>query len=228
VQLPPSEPEPDSAGRTTFETRIRPLLDDRCAVCHADPAMAPAFLSRNPEVYDTVIAWPSLVRIDEPERSRLITKGEHDGPAWEQSQIDAILAWLEVEADPAEDVVVPDDEDDPVEDDGEVIPDDPLCRDLDAFASMARPPLDEQCGNCHGGGGAEAVLALDLTPPPEARAVVCDEVAGFVDRDRPMSSLLFTVVDPNEAPTHPFDFNGNWPDFGAFRTALLQWINDSD
>lgn len=230
VPLPPTEPEPDSAGRTTFETTILPLLEDRCAVCHADPAMAPAFLTRNPDVYDTVMAWPSLVVVEAPEQSRLITKGEHDGPAWEQAQVDEILAWVAIEANPPEEPIVPDD-DDPIddgEDDGEAVPDEPLCRDLEAFATLARPALDDRCGNCHAGDDEEATLALDLTPPPEARAVVCTEVAGFVDRDRPMASLLFTAVDPLESGTHPFDFNGSWPTFGEFRTSLLQWINDSD
>lgn len=229
VPLPPTEPEPDTAGRTTFETTILPLLEDRCAVCHADPAMAPAFLTENPDVYDTVMAWPSLVVVETPEQSRLITKGDHDGPAWEQAQVDAILEWLAIEANPVEPIVPDDDDDDPVDDDdGEVVPDEPLCRDLEAFASLARPALDDKCGNCHAGDDDEATLALDLTPPPEARAVVCAEVAGFVDRDRPMASPLFTAVDPLEEGAHPFDFNGSWPTFGEFRTTLLQWINGSD
>ena len=88
--------EPTTARRA-FDATVAAKLDARCRFCHGDPAMAPAFLLGVPTVYDTVMAWPSLVDLDAPEQSRLLTKGDHDGPSWTDEEAAAVRAWIVLE-----------------------------------------------------------------------------------------------------------------------------------
>jgi hypothetical protein len=104
AELTASDPQrPDFAdaaptpARRAFDATVMPKLEARCQFCHGDPAMAPAFLVGSPDPYATIKAWPSLLVLDEPEQSRLLTKGDHDGPAWTDAEASDVLAWLRLE-----------------------------------------------------------------------------------------------------------------------------------
>lgn len=81
------------ADAIDFETEIQPLLVDRCADCHQNPSIAPAFLA-GADMYETVIGWPDLVVPGEPGESLILTKGAHRGPAWEAAEARLIGDWI--------------------------------------------------------------------------------------------------------------------------------------
>ncbi|HJK93759.1 MAG TPA: hypothetical protein RMH26_23675 [Polyangiaceae bacterium LLY-WYZ-15_(1-7)] len=86
--------EDDLEARYTSEGQ--PLLDSRCVACHEADRTGPAFLEA--PAYETLFAYPSLVDLDDPAGSRLLTKGAHAGPAWTATEAATVRAWLEAEA----------------------------------------------------------------------------------------------------------------------------------
>ena len=94
----PSGDTAGSSARDVFEARVQPLLAATCASCHAAGTGAPIFLAPDPDVYTSVTGWPALVNRRDPGSSRLLTKGEHAGPAWTGAQAAIIRGWLDVEA----------------------------------------------------------------------------------------------------------------------------------
>lgn len=87
-----------SSARDVFEANVQPLLAASCRSCHASGTGAPAFLAPDPDVYTSVTGWPALVNRRDPGSSRLLTKGEHAGPAWTTAQAAIIRRWIEAEA----------------------------------------------------------------------------------------------------------------------------------
>jgi mono/diheme cytochrome c family protein len=87
---------PDS--KAFFDREVMPLLDVQCVACHAPGRTGPAFIVADPDVYSSVLDWPALVNLRDPGSSRLLTKGEHSGPAWNGDQAATVRAWLDLEA----------------------------------------------------------------------------------------------------------------------------------
>lgn len=83
-------------ARAMFEAEVEPLIDAYCARCHADPVVAPVFVDPV-DTYAVVMAYPGLVIPGQPDRSSLITKGEHNGPAWTPSQEQIVREWIQAE-----------------------------------------------------------------------------------------------------------------------------------
>lgn len=89
------------SARAYFTQKVLPLLTPTCAGCHkTDGGVGPAFLkSGSTEVYDPypiVFAWNNFV-VDNPDLSQLLKKGQHEGPALNMDQSDAVLTWLLLE-----------------------------------------------------------------------------------------------------------------------------------
>ena len=81
-----------------FETRVQGMLETRCGGCHGAARSAPDFLRPDPDVRTTLLAYPALIDLASPRTSRLLTKGEHSGPALIASEADLIRTWIELEA----------------------------------------------------------------------------------------------------------------------------------
>lgn len=91
-------------GLDLFNAAVRPILDQRCAGCHAAiGGVGPSFMK--PDAYDTILAWPGMITRD-PALSLLLTKGPHtrpgggkDDPSYlSDAEKAAVFAWLAIEA----------------------------------------------------------------------------------------------------------------------------------
>ncbi len=211
-----------TAARLEFDETVMPRLEARCRFCHGDPAMAPAFLVGSPDPYPTVKSWPSLVVLAEPGQSRLLTKGDHDGPPWTEGEAADVLAWIVLEQ--REALALPGEPAAPEEGAAEV---DERCADLAVFSTTAGPALEEHCASCHAGADAPATASLDLSGVGQTVAA-CGRVISQIDLVDPMRSALFTEVDPLAEETHPFRFGGDYTAFRTFRTEVLQWVLDRE
>lgn len=87
-------------ARTFFVEHAAPLLKEKCAQCHnGQHSYAPGFLRSQPDGYDSLVSSAAVVDFDVPAASRLLVKGVHDGPAWQEAEKrDKLLPWLELEA----------------------------------------------------------------------------------------------------------------------------------
>lgn len=83
---------------TYFSTRVGPTLESRCGGCHGADRTGPDFLRPDPDVRTTLLSYPALVDLTRPASSRLVTKGEHSGPALSASEIETVESWIELEA----------------------------------------------------------------------------------------------------------------------------------
>lgn len=83
-------------ARARFEAEVEPLIDLRCASCHADAVVAPVFVDAA-DTYAAVMGYPGLVIPGAPERSSLIMKGLHSGPAWTVAEDATVRGWIEAE-----------------------------------------------------------------------------------------------------------------------------------
>ena len=81
---------------TLFASAVAPLLDNRCAVCHADASRGPGFMEGG-DVYAAIKGWPGLVAPGNPGASSLLSKGSHAGPAWNGTEQETITAWIQAE-----------------------------------------------------------------------------------------------------------------------------------
>ena len=81
-----------------FSTRVEPLMRTRCMGCHAADRTGPAFLVAEPDLRTSLLAWPALVDLDTPGDSRVVTKGEHSGPAWTATEVGIVERWITIEA----------------------------------------------------------------------------------------------------------------------------------
>jgi mono/diheme cytochrome c family protein len=83
--------------RLFFAGRIVPLLESRCAACHAPGRDAPAFLTPEPDLYTGVTEYANLINRSLPGSSPILTKGRHAGPEWTGPQAEIVRRWLELE-----------------------------------------------------------------------------------------------------------------------------------
>lgn len=104
--LPPMDTGPGGdAGpsgddpRALYERDVHPQMLADCAVCHEPGGVARyAFINTPVDDYAAAFALSGFVDLMNPEQSRILAKGVHDGPAWRPEQHDAILNWIEAEA----------------------------------------------------------------------------------------------------------------------------------
>jgi hypothetical protein len=86
------------SAQAFFEDRVEGMLDDRCGGCHGAGRSAPDFLRPDPDVRTTLLGYPALLDLASPGDSRLVTKGEHTGPALSASQESDVVRWIALEA----------------------------------------------------------------------------------------------------------------------------------
>jgi hypothetical protein len=86
------------AAAMFFSTRVEPMLAGRCGGCHLPGRTGPDFLRGSPDVRTTLLEYPALVDLESPRTSRLLTKGEHDGPALPAGDAELVRTWIEMEA----------------------------------------------------------------------------------------------------------------------------------
>lgn len=86
------------SARDSFASNVEPLLRENCVACHKADRTGPPFLAEEPDLYTTLMSYPALVDVSNPANSRLLTKGEHDGPAWTDTEASTIRAWIDLEA----------------------------------------------------------------------------------------------------------------------------------
>jgi mono/diheme cytochrome c family protein len=94
----------ERAARKKWEATAYPVFRDNCATCHAGSRPNIEFLlgATALEVYDSIKAYdPPVMNVDAPGSSRVLSKGQHDGPALNAEQSGAILSWLQAERDAA-------------------------------------------------------------------------------------------------------------------------------
>lgn len=89
------EDPPAAKPRETFEREVLPLLNANCKGCHVDAEHG--WMKAAPDEYTSVMAWPHLVEVLTPESSQLLTKGQHQGPAWTVEQAATVLSWIVLE-----------------------------------------------------------------------------------------------------------------------------------
>lgn len=87
-------------GSDLFQRNVAPILEQRCAFCHAgnNPADGPDFMGRvQADYYGAITNDPRFLSA-RPEDSQLILKGEHTGPAFTAAEEQTVTAWLLREA----------------------------------------------------------------------------------------------------------------------------------
>ena len=99
---PPLDAPVRLSARTIFDTQVLPLVLPSCGGCHkVQGGTGPAFLaSISPTNYDPYLitsTWPGFISTS-PELSALLTKGQHEGPAFTLDQYATVLSWLSQEA----------------------------------------------------------------------------------------------------------------------------------
>jgi hypothetical protein len=105
VETPPGDiPQLMSAGEKLFGDYIMPLLEQRCASCHADPSdsyMAPDYLGTSKSMYyDMLVKNVAMVSCD-VENSILLVKGfdkNHPGGDLSSDEREKVTTWLSTEA----------------------------------------------------------------------------------------------------------------------------------
>lgn len=92
----------ERTARQKWETTAFPVFRDNCQTCHNGSRPNIEFLAglKVFEVYDSIKAYdPPVMNVEAPGSSRVLSKGQHDGPQLTAEQSAAILAWLQAERD---------------------------------------------------------------------------------------------------------------------------------
>jgi len=98
-------PEEAKALRAWREKAL-PQIAANCLSCHDGSRALIGFVAGGNDVAmrDTLVVYtPTVVNLDAPGSSRLLTKGLHEGPALNASQTSDILEWIQAERDAAPD-----------------------------------------------------------------------------------------------------------------------------
>ena len=84
-----------------------PVLGTKCVMCHDGSMPMIGYLSgaTDLEKRDTLIAYmPAVVNMNAPQSSRMLTKGNHTGPALEAKEASDILSWIVAERDARDEI----------------------------------------------------------------------------------------------------------------------------
>ncbi len=87
-------------ARKLWLSKALPLLKANCDECHGGSMPDIDFIAGTSdlEVRDTLLAHePAEVDLDSPAASHLLTRGAHDGPALDASQLSDLLEWIRAE-----------------------------------------------------------------------------------------------------------------------------------
>jgi hypothetical protein len=97
------EPDGTCAARAEFDSAVAPLLEQKCASCHAGNGVngAPSLLGYDGRAgyYQSVLNTPTMHGNFDPARARMLTKGAHSGSLWwDTAESDKIRTWLTAQA----------------------------------------------------------------------------------------------------------------------------------
>jgi hypothetical protein len=107
IDAPP--PTAAETARQKWVTKALPALQEAtCNVCHGGPAarMGVEFLAGTDDLAmrETLLAFdPAVISIDAPQSSRLLNKGQHEGPPIVGQQKSDVQEWIEAEKEAAND-----------------------------------------------------------------------------------------------------------------------------
>lgn len=90
----------EAAARRMFTAKAAPVLATSCSGCHAGQRPVIDFLAGAAEmdVRATLLGFtPSVVNLEAPASSRLLTKGVHDGAALTSTEMADVLEWIRAE-----------------------------------------------------------------------------------------------------------------------------------
>lgn len=91
----PNSATNDPWHRTVFEAEVEPVLLDECGSCHTGSGSYPPKFLQADDVLMRVVSHPGLVAPGMPEASELLTKGDHNGPAFSADAASTVTAWVE-------------------------------------------------------------------------------------------------------------------------------------
>jgi mono/diheme cytochrome c family protein len=89
-------------ARTKWQNEAFPVMRDNCASCHNGSRANIGFLigAETFEIRDHLMAYdPAVINLEAASSSRILTKGQHDGPLLQAEQASALLQWLNAERD---------------------------------------------------------------------------------------------------------------------------------
>jgi len=90
----------DQVALEKWVEKALPVLGTKCVMCHDGSRPMIGYLSgaTDLEKRDTLIAYmPAVINLNAPMSSRMLTKGNHTGPALEATESSDILEWIEAE-----------------------------------------------------------------------------------------------------------------------------------
>jgi len=91
----------DQVALEKWVEKALPVLSAKCVMCHDGSRPEPiGYLvgATDIEKRDTLIAYmPAVINLNAPMSSRMLTKGEHTGPALEAKEASDILEWIKAE-----------------------------------------------------------------------------------------------------------------------------------
>ena len=93
-----------AAARSAWIDEAQPTLSTNCAACHDGSRANIDFLGTG-DVFaqrEKLLGYePLVVNLTAPQSSRVLTKGQHEGPAMTAAQTSAVLQWIQKEKDAA-------------------------------------------------------------------------------------------------------------------------------
>jgi len=94
-------PGDDTGGGTAreiFDNTVAPKLTAKCASCHVGPEISSTNMWLGPDgvssYYDTLTNDRAVNGGFDPAAATLLTKGQHEGPAWADAEKEVITTWL--------------------------------------------------------------------------------------------------------------------------------------
>jgi hypothetical protein len=95
--LPPTE----AVALEKWVDKALPVLSKKCVMCHDGSMPMIGYLAGDSDIArrDTLIAYmPAVINMNAPQSSRMLTKGDHTGPALDAKEASDVLSWIKAEA----------------------------------------------------------------------------------------------------------------------------------
>ena len=86
----------EEAAKNAFSQNVMPILNTNCSACHIGTPNID-FMAPDPDTRTKMLEWPNLWDADAPSASRLVTYGQHSGPAFREEDQLVVVEWLELE-----------------------------------------------------------------------------------------------------------------------------------
>lgn len=89
---------PEEIAQQFFDREIHPRLEGACATCHVSGVGVRYLVSDDWRA--DLLAYPGMINLADPDNSRILTKGRHEGPSseWTPTQKPVVREWIGLEA----------------------------------------------------------------------------------------------------------------------------------